>query len=279
MDGINIVTAADDRYAGHLAVMLYSLLENKRSSLQVTIYIIESHISHENKVLLNNIIKKFNSKILYLTLDSTIYENFKTLGHISKETYFRISIPELLDRSVEKAIYLDSDLIVKEDISALWNHHVDHVFLGAVKDAYLRKSRNSALSIPQDSDYFNTGVLILNLKKWRAFNITNKIIDFIKNNAEKIVYPSQDPINAILHNAWLPLDEKWNYQPYLHKTRPLDQPAIIHFCGFAKPWNSNHPLRRYYIEYAKKVFPYSDFRILPTKRTRKNRRQRRKRSL
>ncbi|MBP1933017.1 glycosyltransferase family 8 protein [Ammoniphilus resinae] len=279
MSRINIVTAADDRYAGYLAVMLFSLLENKSSSMPVTIYIIDSQISLENKTLLNNIIKKFNCEIIYLTLDSTIYENFKTLRHITKETYFRISIPELLDKSIEKTIYLDSDLIVKEDITLLWNHHVDHYFLGAVKDAYLRKSRNSYLSIPKDSDYFNAGVLVLNLKRWREFNITKKIIDFIKNNSEKIVFPSQDPMNAVLHDAWLPLNEKWNYQPYLHKTSPLVKPSIIHYCGSDKPWNSNHPLRHYYIEYAEKVFPSSHFESLLTKKVRKRRRRKRRRRL
>ncbi|MBP1933014.1 glycosyltransferase family 8 protein [Ammoniphilus resinae] len=262
MSGINIVTAANDRYAGHLAVMLYSLLKNKISPLPVTIYIIDSQISSQNKSLLNNTVEKFDSKIIYLTINSTIYERFKTFKHISKETYYRISIPDLLDRDIEKAIYLDSDLVVVEDITALWNHTIDSFFIGAVKDAGLKRSRNSELFIPKNSNYFNAGVLILNLNKWREFNITNKIINFIKDNSERIVYPIQDPMNAILHDQWLILDKRWNYQPYLHKRNPQIKPAIIHYCGPKKPWNSWHPLRHYYLEYADKVFTPSHFKSL-----------------
>jgi lipopolysaccharide biosynthesis glycosyltransferase len=255
---IRVVTGANDRFAIPLTAMLYSLLENKVSTNPVIIYIIDSQISEKNKSILTNTVKRFNAEIKYLPIDLTLYDGYKLIYHLTQETYHRISIPDLLEKDIEKVIYLDSDMIIKEDITRLWDVNIDHYFLAAVIDAWqgIKKLRHSDLSIPDDCDYFNAGVLVLNLKKWREHNITNQIIDFMKKNQSIIRYPSQDPMNAILHDKWLQLDEKWNLQSkhFLFPDLRIE-PAIIHFTGEdSKPWwSSKHPLRDEYFKYVKKI--------------------------
>jgi lipopolysaccharide biosynthesis glycosyltransferase len=259
VSAIHVVTAVNDRFAEPLAVMLYSLLENKVSTNPVIIYIINSQISEENKSALSNTVKRFNAEIKYLTIDPTLYDDFVLNQHLTQETYHRISIPDLLEKNIEKVIYLDSDMIIKEDITEIWDIDIDHYFLSAVIDAWqgVKRLRHADLSIPEESDYFNAGVLVLNLKKWREHNITNQIIDFMKKNQNIIRYPSQDPMNAILHDKWLQLDEKWNYQSkrlYFFPELRIE-PAVIHYTGNdSKPWwSSKHPLRDEYFKYLEKI--------------------------
>lgn len=262
---IYVVTATDDRYAKHLAVMFYSLLENKSSTNPIVINVLYNEISEENKSILNETVKRFNTEIKFIKVDPSQYNGYMTWNNwnkkngasmqylLAKEIYYRISIPDLLDKDVNKVIYLDTDLIIKEDLITLWNINIENYFLAAVKDVYVRNSRHSDLSIPKDYDYFNNGVLVMNLRKWRENNITNQIIDFMQRNSRNIHYPSQDPMNAILYDKWLPLDAKWNYQSYHNRLKLKIKPAIIHYTGPKKPWKSNHPLREEYLNYAKKL--------------------------
>lgn len=251
METIHIVTASDDGYAKHLAVMLNSLLHHKASKNPIQIYVIDSDISEANKARLIKTVKNRKGSIQFLKINPKIYEVFKTKGYLTKETYYRISIPDLLGKDVKKVLYLDTDIIVKEDITPLWKVNIDHHFLGAVEDCWIKGRRNRFLSIPKDSKYFNAGVLLMNLKKWRKQKIANRIIQFIKTNPTKIKFCSQDPLNAILHDKWLPLDPKWNFQTH-HLSLPefkIKKPAIIHYTGPNKPWKAKHRLKKEYFKY------------------------------
>jgi len=260
---IYIATATNNKYAEHLAVMLNSLLENKASKNPIKIYVIGSDISEQNQSLLAKTVGKFKAKIRFKPIDPTLYEDFMKLvsragaqKHLTKETYYRIAIPDLFKEKVHKVIYLDSDMIVKEDITQLWNLNIDQYFLGAIEDSFVKDSRNKVLDLPRESKYFNAGVLLINLKKWREERVKNKIIDFIKNNSSKIKFCSQDPLNAIFHDKWLPIDLKWNFQTY-HLTYPNLKninPAIIHYTGRKKPWKTEHLLKDEYFKYRKNVF-------------------------
>ncbi|AZU60393.1 glycosyltransferase family 8 protein [Neobacillus mesonae] len=131
-----IVTASNNHYAKHLGVMLHSLLQNLDKKTDAAIYIIESNNSHKNKLKLQRVVERFSQKIKFITIDDNLFNSFKLkLKHISKETYYRIIIPGLLDVDIKKALYLDCDMIIRADISKLWNTNIDDYFLAAVRRA------------------------------------------------------------------------------------------------------------------------------------------------
>jgi len=245
-----IVTASSDDYAKYLGVMLNSLLENVQKKPDINIFIIDGNISGNNKLKLKGVVERFNLQAEFLTIDDSIFNSFvhRKISYISKETYYRILIPDLLSKDITKAIYFDCDLIVKEDISKLWNKNIDDYFLAAV-DEGISKRRRRRLSLPANSGYFNAGVLLINLQKWREHNISTKVIQYMKNNPEKIKIMDQDALNAILHDKWLKLDPKWNYTTEIRRSISIDYPAIIHFTGKNKPWNSEHELKQEYLKY------------------------------
>lgn len=253
---IHLVTVTNNTYAEPLAVMLNSVLENKVSKNPLKIYVITSKLSPQNKSLLAKTVGKFNLKIKFILIDPTIYKDFKTVYYLTKETYYRISIPDLLNEKIQKVIYLDSDIIVKTDITKLWNINIDNYFLAAVEDFWVKDSRNRYLSMPRETKYFNAGVLLINLKKWREKHIKNKVIEFIKTKSSRIKFCSQDPLNAILYDKWLQLEPKWNFMPHYLAYPDLKniKPAIIHYAGLKKPWKANFRLKEEYYQYRKNVF-------------------------
>ncbi|MGG3888368.1 glycosyltransferase family 8 protein [Metabacillus fastidiosus] len=245
-----IVTATSDNYAKPLGVMLNSLLENLENKDNVNIFIIESNISNNNKLKLEKIGERFNIQVKFIAIDDNLFNSFKRkFKRITKEAYYRIMIPELLSNHITKALYLDCDMIVRKDISKLWNINIDNYFLAAVEDLGILKKSIKRLSLPQGSSYFNSGLLLINLQKWRENNISTKVIQFIKNNHEIIKFMDQDPLNSILYDKWLKLEYEWNYTTGHQKKIKIDDSAIIHFTGNKKPWNSEHPYKQEYLKY------------------------------
>jgi lipopolysaccharide biosynthesis glycosyltransferase len=243
---MHIVTATNNNYAKHLGVMLRSLLENKKSEIPIRIYVIDGGLFTSTKENLNSIVNPFNIQISFLRVKTSLYKQVRVSGHISKEAYYRISIPDLLYTNVQKALYLDCDLIIEGDITELWRIDISDYFLAAIEDI-TGIDRKRALSIPNSSPYFNSGVMLLNLKKWRENNISSKVLNFIKHNHSKIVWWDQDALNAILYDKWLKLDNEWNLQTHAHSSQVI--PKIIHYSSQIKPWNGNPPFKERYYEY------------------------------
>lgn len=247
MDTIHIVTAANDKYAKPLAVMLTSLLENKKSKNPLTVHVIESNLSSIYKRKLTKCVGRYRATIHFLKINDHLYKNAKVRGHFTKEVYYRISIPSLLDNSIGKAIYLDCDIILKADITRLWRVNIKEYELAAVRD-FGRVTWKKALSIPEKAPYFNSGVLIMNLRKWRLNGTSKKVQRYIKLHSAKLRLLDQDALNAVLQGQWLRLNPRWNYQVHRHAYLKF-KPALIHYTGLCKPWNGNPYLKKEYNKY------------------------------
>lgn len=252
MEPIIIVTSINDHFTHPLAVMLTSLLENNIPKNIMKIYIIDGEISDENKNFLRSLLNEYKIKPYFLTPDMTKVENFKISDRISLETYFKLQIPDLLNRKIDKVLYLDADTIIRKDISNLWNTNLRGYCLGAVENPNA-EYRKEALSIPNEESYFNAGVLLLNLRRWRKLQISKVVHDFIRNNPDKIELHEQDALNAVLFRNWLKLDFTWNYQIKRVDQINISDPAIVHFNGKKKPWNSSLPYKEEYDKYSKQI--------------------------
>jgi len=263
---IPVVCGADDKYAMPLAVMICSILSNLDSSRELLLFIIDGGIKEENKQKIIRSIDSSQCTIQWLTPSEDLLKNLKLSGHFSIAIYYRLLIPDLLPNTFDRAIYLDCDLIVNADLGALWDIEIgDHYLLAALDgDHYLLKPLDSRLpssaSVLLNSEkldvlphkYFNSGVLMLNLKKWRSEQIGLKVIHYIDQYPENIRFPDQDGLNVVLAGQWGELDLRWNQTPFIYNysfwsDSPFDQetynniindPWIIHFASKFKPWNT-----------------------------------------
>ncbi|WP_231687957.1 glycosyltransferase family 8 protein [Bacillus sp. FJAT-27251] len=252
------MSATNDNYAQHLAVTLTSLLKNKKKDTRVHIYILYGDLTDISIKKLKRTIKKFRAAVTFLKVDVHMVEEFAlstgAQNYISKEAYYRIMIPDLLGEDIPKALYLDCDMIVRTDLSKLWKTNIDTYDLAAVDESRVipvqdRESRIYRLSLPSESYYFNSGLLLMNLKRWREQKISSEVIQFIKANPDKLALLDQDALNAVLYNRWLRLEDKWNYTTSHCAVLPLEKAAVLHFTGPDKPWNSKSPFKKEYVKY------------------------------
>lgn len=253
---IAVVCGADDNYAMPLAVMARSILAELDRSQTLLLFIIDGGIKKHNKQKILKSLDLTRCSVEWLEPPSDLLKNLKLTKYFSVAMYYRLLIPELLPQ-LDRAIYLDCDLLVTVDLKKLWDTDLEDNYLLAAADTGFHYAASGLLdcrkfSIPPDWKYFNSGVLVLNLKKWRADEIGPKIIQFIDQHPEDMRLPDQDGLNIVLAGQWGELNPRWNQTPCIYKypswsDSPFDQetynnvisdPWIVHFASGFKPWNA-----------------------------------------
>lgn len=248
-NNINICFATDNNYAQHCGVAIASLLMNTKTSKAIDIYILnDGSLSRKNKKRLIALKKLYPKTTIYiLKVEKELFQNLPIIegSHFTEATYYRFIIPQLLDK-INKIIYLDSDLIIKDDIENLYNINLNGNFIGAVQDI-IGRDNQIRLNLNHKKYYCNAGVLILDLEKMRNNNISEKLFSWSKENSQKIKWQDQDVINVVLENDIFYLDLSWNYQHFPDSTqkdftqedeqKAEKNPKIIHYIGHIKPWD------------------------------------------
>ncbi|KLV17836.1 hypothetical protein ABW02_24520 [Niallia circulans] len=266
MEKINVVFSVDNQYNQHFAAALTSLLVNTIESSRLNIVVIDGGIEETKKKLISEIVEKYNGDLSFKRINRKELNGANLDGHISEATYYRLMISELFREDVKKVIYLDCDILVRKDITELWNIDIGDFVVGAIKfneyDGY------DKIDIPKGAPYFNAGVLVINLDKWRKENITIKAFEYIKKYPEKLIAHDQSILNFLLHDNWFQIDYKWNLRTQLfsldYKSAGFDNiesfeevkenPSIVHFTTASKPWHylNDHPFKKEYFFYLDK---------------------------
>jgi lipopolysaccharide biosynthesis glycosyltransferase len=280
-NSIILVCAADDNYSMPLAATTRSVVAHMKNPQKLSLYIIDGGISRVNKQRIIENLKSTQVKITWLKgkrnsfqewLSPSQFKNMQISSTVTIAAYYRLLIPAFLPKEIEKAIYIDSDVIVRSDVEALWNQEIGDNYLLAVQDmgAPLVSSPRGLmnyqeLGIPAECKYMNSGVLVFNLKKWREDNTSLAVIKYLNDYKQYVRWFDQDGLNAILAGKWGELDPRWNQMPYLFRfgswqespfneeeySNLLNHPYIIHYATREKPWNENciHPQKELFYEY------------------------------
>jgi lipopolysaccharide biosynthesis glycosyltransferase len=256
---LSVICTADNTYAMPLAVVLYSVMANLKSKERVAFFVIDGGISKQNKHKIQKSLDIEKCQINWINVPRNKFKNLKIDSGISVSAYHRLLVDELLPSELHKVIYLDSDLVVIGDLGELWAKEIGDQYLLAVQDAGIGYVSGKTglmnyreLGIDPDCKYFNSGVMVINLKKWRADSIGQKVLAYIQQNHQYIRLHDQDGLNAILAGHWGELDPRWNRTPQIFyyaswQDSPfleadyknmIDNPYIIHFATTGrKPWN------------------------------------------
>lgn len=256
---MDIFFAVNDGYAQHLCVAMNSIAKNNEFDI-INFYVLTNNFSQQNKDKIAKSLSKYDyCNIKYFIVDDERLKKLKlNISHISIQTYYRYLISELFPK-LEKAIYLDADLIVNADLYSLWHMKIDDFYIAGVKDKYISDSGYAKrLGFSNDNLYINAGVLLLNLKKMREDNITDKLIENTIKYADIIEYQDQDILNITCKNKIKEISERYNFTSDNVKCssqEEIDQlnPAIIHYTGQTKPWHCGckNKLKKLYFKYLK----------------------------
>ncbi|MCR5265337.1 MAG: glycosyltransferase family 8 protein [Cyanobacteria bacterium RUI128] len=176
----------------------------------------------------------------YIEMDNSDFEGIVHDERVGVSALYRLRLPSLTD--VDKIVYLDSDVVILDDISKLWNYDIENYLVGAVEDKYSDLMTCRA-DLRDDEIYFNSGVMLMNLKKFREEKLEEKIFDKLKESGND--YSDQDVLNYICQNRVLYLPLKYNLMlttddPNAFPKRKdeyaqaLNQPVILHYS--IKPW-------------------------------------------
>ncbi len=257
-DVINVAVTIDRNYVQPLGVMLHSLLSN--TNCQIQIYLLHSDLEQMHIERLDALIAQHDhAKINYHQIHSKKIDSFLVNGHLTTAMYYIFLLPNILPTSVDKVLYLDPDVVVLSDIEKLWTIKIENNFLAAVP--ILATPRKKILKA--HDDYFNTGVVLINLNEWRTHNIMKKSLNAVVKLADYIKFPDQDVLNVIAKGRWKKLPLCWNKRPdfYLNQGNSIyssdetetakKEIGIIHFTGPVKPWHyaCSHPKRNVYVKY------------------------------
>lgn len=257
----SIVFATNEKYLPHTAVTIVSLLENNRG-LKFKIYYIIDNVSDANKRKLISMVDRYECVIVFINVDASKLKNLVFSEHFNSAVYYRLMMAEVIEE--EKILYLDSDIVVNDCIKGIFENNIDKYFLGAVVDPGF--TRHGDLGMTRSSEYFNAGVMYVNLKKWREENVFEKCMNYLNNKSETIKLADQDVLNAIVDGSWKPMALKYNQQAvvfvpdFFKKYRffsfeelriAIEKPIIIHYTGSLKPWHyrGNHPYKSLYWKY------------------------------
>ena len=250
---INIVFASDDNYAQHIAVVIASIMAKTKE--EVCFYVINDNISKNKIEKLKNTADTFKAQIEFITVSEDKFINVYLSGHVSKAAYFRLALADILPNDIEKVIYLDVDLLVFDDINKLWQIDLKNLPLAAVPDygimasVRLCKQKKQVIGLPVGEKYFNSGVLVVNLKEWRKEDYTKQILEIINNN--QLPHHDQDALNKLFMHRWKELELRWNVIPPIYylfnkvvfnkklrnsALKAKSDIAILHYAGSYKPW-------------------------------------------
>jgi len=254
-----IACAINQSYVLPLAVMLESLKEHLRPSFQPVLYLVHTGIPQSSIATISSIVETHS----IIPSDAQLSAAPRA-PHFPREASFPLLLPEVLPPALERILFLDADMLVLEDLANLWETPLGQHVVAAAPDTAIPLCSAPrgvkgwpALGIPPDASYFNAGVLMIDITRYREREVTRRVHQYFETTCEPIDFLHQEALNAVLWDDWKPLDSRWNLlasragRPY---ERPVSnawrQPGIVHFAGRMKPWRApiggpfNEPYRK-----------------------------------
>lgn len=263
-DVINICFSNSEQYLDLLIVAIHSIQKSNPIHL-FHFYLNFSSDNLDSKRRIEALITKGKNIVTFFEYNEIfpiLHNMFKRIEHISVETYFKLFLPSIL--KVSKILYLDVDLIVVGDLADLYTHQLGTFSIAArTYDNSLKwvVERNLSNGLPEEHNYFNAGVLLLDLDLLRRNKYFEKAINLVlqDNNIN-----DQDALNRIVKSDFSELQARYNWT--LHQKDSKEEPVIIHFPGKYKPitFGYVHPYSTLYSKLANEVL-LKNYKILDFK--------------
>lgn len=229
-NSIVLAFTCSENYFGLLYSAISSIVKNRDRKDFFKIYLVVSSLDKEKVKKLYSLDKE-HLELCLIEVKEVHLEAIKTFPlyyHFTVEAYFRLLFSSLLAQE-EKILYLDPDIIVKTSLFPLYQTDISDYAIGAVPEVF---GLDNSLRVHGDPKitYFNSGVMLLNLKKWRNNALEEKILKIGHARKNDLKFVDQDILNIYFKDNYFMLGKEWNSPAYLDD----DNAKIIHFCGTDK---------------------------------------------
>ena len=256
---IHVACSADHRLAGDCAVMLRSLLTTNRDQ-PITV-----HFLHDQRLAAADldglrVVVEGAGGTWQPHLVTPTEGQFPWTDRYGFSAWYRILLPDVLS-DLDRVIYLDADLLILGSLAELWRLPLEGASIAAVTQPTLPEvlPRLRDLGLPHAGRYFNSGVMVMDLRRLREDGRVAQVAELIRSAAVDMPWADQDPLNAVLHDERLELHPRWNVMTPVFDlparmlpwtADAIDEaktsPAVVHFIGEFKPWHyrCHHPYRQ-----------------------------------
>ena len=218
MKVLDICFAADDNYAPYMGVALASVLSFKKADEFCRFHILDDGIGAENKQKLSSLQNYYsNFSVSYYPIDRATLSRFPVVNtHLSHTAYARLFMGSLLPTNISRLIYLDCDVFVRKSLYNLFSVDLGNNLLGGVEDfGVMNLARQNKHSWPwHEYSYINSGVLLVDLARWRKENAEQQLLAYLQNPPAPLQFEDQDAINFVFRKQIKILSCKWNGQMY-----------------------------------------------------------------
>lgn len=251
---MNILVTLNENYMHPLKVMLKSLFLNNPGE-QFAIYFMHSGIPQHQLDQLGEWIAKHQGRLELIHVRDDHFADAPVLLHYTKEMYYRLLASKFLPEKLDKILYLDPDILVINRIHSLYEMDLqDHMYAAAYHDKISVREINRIRLLPYEiRNYYNSGVLLMNLDLQRELIDEQAIYRFVGKHRSRLIMPDQDILNALYGKYIKNVDEiLYNYDArfysyYKLKTNGrcdmdfiINHTVFLHFCGKKKPWKKDY---------------------------------------
>ena len=269
MEPINILVTLDSSYIPQLKVLLASIMINDPAE-RFSVYLLQNSIAEKEIRIMERWCSGIGWEFHSIAVDGMLFSNAPVSRQYPKEMYYRLLAPHILPDSMKRIIYLDPDILVINPLRPLWDMDMSSCLFAAASHTGIAEIANGVnrIRLGTEHDYYNSGVLLIDAERGRRDIIPDDIFSYVRKHQNELILPDQDVLNAVYGSRILPLDDAvWNYDArkyssYMLKSSGImdekwvmENTAILHFCGKAKPWKKTYVYRfgslyRHYMQIA-----------------------------
>src|SRR5689334_5154509 len=222
MEPIHIVSAANAPYAVPLAVLLHSALASAAPADRLHLHVIDGGLTAEQRSKIANICQRFETcaAVNWLQPNIELLTDLPARPGLPREAFLRLLLDELLPPDLHRVLWLDADVVVETSLAPLWSHPFGDGTVVAVQDYGGRTLGSTGgtadtwreLGLDPEAPYFNSGVMLVDLPRWRAGRVTQEVLAYSRRFADRVRFGDQDGLNAVLTGRWAQAPLKWNVQ-------------------------------------------------------------------
>lgn len=255
MASIHLGIAYDQNYLPQFYALAASIFASN-SGNDITIHAIVTGVTADSRARIKEYVQENKAHILFYDVDEEQLGKYVLTNKWTSAVYYRLMFPLMVPKEVTKLLYIDSDTLVLNDLHTLFDQSTGSYPVAAVYDNYVRKQ--DLLGIHEEGEYFNSGVLLINIPKWNEQRISEQCFEYLAKYPERILFVDQCALNAVLKNNWKKMDFRMNclysYLPDGMNRRELRSfiadVVVLHFT-LQRPWTylCKNPYRSLYGRY------------------------------
>lgn len=268
---INICISASDKYIELGVIMLYSVVYHAKPNTSFSFYIIDNGITEQKRGMVRKFFENYDVNIIFINANNIEKDVGMKIdpGRWTLSTLQRLYISSFLPEEVHRILYLDCDMLVRGPLDELYDIDLgDECILAGAID-YISEQNKKNIGLSREDIYVNVGMLVIDVDRWRRYDVGEKCLKFLVDNIEHLQFFDQDIINAVLKDKIKSVPLKYNAYTLLFnyqysevlKYRNIEElcavkeykeaisnPVIVHFTQdtiSVRPWytNGNHKFK------------------------------------